>query len=80
MIYAIYLASFVAIFIALWGSETRGEWSTGFSTIGGIGWLTTVILAFYNFGWKSGLLFLFITFVIAALLLNVVKILINKGE
>lgn len=65
------------MFLVVVGSEGRGTWSKNIATVGGLLWLTSVIIAFVSLGIKNGVFFLLGSFVLGAILTNILKPLLN---
>jgi hypothetical protein len=73
----LYVFGAVATFVAMFGSEGRGSWSGKIAMVGGILWLTSNVLAFYQLGFKEGSLFLLGTFIFAAILQKILRPFLN---
>jgi len=71
MIYLIGLLGIVGIALGVWGTQTRGTWSQKIGIIGGVIWLTGVILFFLQTNLVNGFLFLLGTFLVGAILTRI---------
>ena len=66
--YLLITLGFIGIFLGVWGTQTRGDWSKNIGIIGGLIWFSTIAWGFMQLGLKNGLIFLLGTLVIGAVL------------
>lgn len=58
--------------IGIWGANTRGTWSRGMEAIGGLLWFASAVVIAFSTGLVTGVVAVFASFVIAAIVKNLV--------
>lgn len=65
------ISAIIGTFLAIWGSQTRGTLSQKMDMIGGTLWLASIVAFFIVENFKSGVILLIFTFLLAAVLTRV---------
>ena len=73
----IYIFGIISTIIMVVGMAGRGSSSNKITLVGGWLWLCSVVTAFILLGFKNGLFFLIGSLVLAALLVNLLKPILN---
>lgn len=67
-LYLLIALGIIGIFLGVWGTQTRGDWSRNIGIIGGLIWFFSIIWGFIQLGFKNGFVFIFATLIIGAVL------------
>ena len=73
----VYILGAISTFVMVFGMEGRGNWSKNIAIVGGLMWTASIVFAFYSLPWKSGLLFVFATFVFGVILEMILRPILN---
>lgn len=63
----------IGIFLTVWSTNTRGEWSQNIGIIGGLLWLPSVVIIFIRLGIENGVIYLIATFIVGNIIQKILQ-------